>query len=95
MFSIVLRFSSAEVERKDALASEIDGWVQLAQEKYTEVAIASEIRTLSQLFTHELLDLCKSMARAKKLNLTRLCLTTFASKSTLQGIKSPSADVMR
>lgn len=89
-------FSTGTIERKDSVAEEIDGWVQIAQGKYAPSALSSVIRTLTQLFTQELLDLAKFLVRAQKLTLTRICLTAFSVKEHGIGLNSSSsADVMR
>uniref|UniRef100_F6ZHG7 Uncharacterized protein n=2 Tax=Ciona intestinalis TaxID=7719 RepID=F6ZHG7_CIOIN len=68
--------------KRGAILNEVDTWVSLVLNKFDNRSITSEIRTVSHIYTHELLDLCKGTIKEGKISLSRLCFSMFPTTVT-------------
>nr|XP_026695452.1 tetratricopeptide repeat protein 22-like isoform X2 [Ciona intestinalis] len=80
--SQAFRYCQGGPMKRGAILNEVDTWVSLVLNKFDNRSITSEIRTVSHIYTHELLDLCKGTIKEGKISLSRLCFSMFPTTVT-------------
>nr|CAB3267329.1 tetratricopeptide repeat protein 22-like [Phallusia mammillata] len=77
METLVQWYCQGGPSKRDVIIADADQWIQLALNKFDNDVIVSELRSLSHVYTHETLELCKGMIKSGKMALARLCFSMF------------------